>query len=279
MRIIYSFLTRISYFFLWGAQFFSSKMKLFIRGRKDVFKILEKNISDEDLTIWFHCASLGEFEQGVPVMEALRDILPKHKIVVSFFSPSGYEVKKNSSLADTIVYLPLDTRTNASKFIKFVHPALAIFVKYEFWPNYLFTLKANKIPTLLISGLFREDQFFFRPVGGFMRNALRRFDHLFVQDVRSKELLEKIEIYNVSVSGDTRFDRVSHQIEQDNRLDFMESFKSKSTCIVCGSTWPEDEVILLNYMNNASEAVKFIIAPHKIDQTKIASFRSKLQKG
>ncbi len=278
MRIIYSFLTRISYFFLWGAQLFSPKMKLFIRGRKTVFDKLQNNIAASDSTVWFHCASLGEYEQGVPIMEAVKKLLPKHKIVVSFFSPSGYEVKKNSELADVIVYLPLDTTQNAKRFLSIVHPSLAVFVKYEFWPGYLFQLEKQKIPTLIVSALFRSRQAFFKPYGGFMRKALKTFDHIFVQDLESKTLLTKLNISNCTISGDTRFDRVSHQIEQSNTLDFMTDFKGDSLCIVCGSTWPEDESILLDYINKAPKHVKFVIAPHKIEESKITSFRNKLNK-
>ena len=277
MRILYSFLTRISYLFLWIAQYFSKKMKLFVSGRTQVFEKLSQHITSEDKTIWFHCASLGEFEQGLPIMEAVKKEFPDYKIVVSFFSPSGYEVKKNATVADVVVYLPLDTVSNAKKFINAIHPFLVLFVKYEFWPNYLSELKKRNIPTLLISGLFREGQVFFKGHGSFMRKALKSFDHIFVQDKTSEELLKHINITNVTVSGDTRFDRVSHQIEQDNSLDFISTFKGNSLCIVCGSTWPEDEAVLLNYINKASENVKFIVAPHNIDVSKIEQFRKKLK--
>jgi 3-deoxy-D-manno-octulosonic-acid transferase len=278
MQILYNFLTRISYVFLWGAQFFSKKMKLFIDGRKNVISTLQNKISITDKTIWFHCASLGEFEQGLPIMEAIKKLLPDYKIVVTFFSPSGYEIKKKSPIADLIVYLPIDTKYNAQKFVEFAHPSLAIFVKYEFWPNYLLELKKNNIPTLLVSGLFRADQLFFKPYGSFMRKALYSLDYLFVQNEASQELLKKINITHSIVSGDTRFDRVSHQIEQDNSLNFMKIFIGDSLCIVCGSTWPEDESVLLDYINTVSLAVKFVIAPHKIDVSKIESFRKKLKK-
>ena len=205
MRLLYSFLTQIATFHLWVAQHFSKKLKVFVSGRKEVFTILKKNISVNDKSVWFHCASLGEFEQAVPIIEACKSLLPNFKIIVSFFSPSGFEVKKNSDKADVIVYLPLDTISNATKFIELTHPSLAIFVKYEFWPNYLLQLKDKKIPTLLVSGLFRPNQIFFKPYGGFMRKALSSFDHLFVQDIDSKELLSRIKITNSTISGDTRF--------------------------------------------------------------------------
>lgn len=247
-------------------------------GRKDVFKTLESSLNPDDKTIWFHCASLGEFEQGVPLMEALKVKYPEHKLIVSFFSPSGYEVKKNDPIADVIVYLPLDSPKNAREFIRLAHPSLAVFIKYEFWPNYLFQLKKKEVKTLLVSGLFRENQLFFKPYGGFMRKALHSFDHFFVQDEASIALLKQLNFNNITLSGDTRFDRVSNQLKQDNNLDFISEFKQDTTCIVCGSTWPEDEQVLLDYINSAPDTVKFIIAPHKIDPQKIETFRNSIQK-
>lgn len=224
-----------------------------------------------------HCASLGEFEQGVPILEAWQKAYPNYKIILTFFSPSGFEIKKNTTLAHVVVYLPFDTQKNAKKFLEIVHPSLSIFVKYEIWPNFLLELKARNIPALLVSGLFRKNQVYFKPHGGFMRKALRTIDHFFVQNKTSEELLKRLNLANVTMSGDTRFDRVSHQIEMDNSLNFMDTFVGNSLCVVCGSTWPEDEAILLDYINNSSENVKFVIAPHKIDTSKIESFRSKLK--
>ena len=278
MQLLYSFLTQIAALHLLVAQHFSKKLKVFVSGRKQVFSTLKQKITASDKTVWFHCASLGEFEQAVPIIDACKRLLPNYKIIVSFFSPSGFEIKKNSDKADAIVYLPLDTISNARKFVELTHPSLAIFVKYEFWPNYLFELKNKEIPTLLVSGIFRSNQIFFKPYGGFMRKALSAFNHLFVQDIGSQELLSGIKITNSTISGDTRFDRVSHQIEQDNSLDFMDTFKDNSICIVCGSTWPEDEIVLLESIQNASEEVKFTVAPHKIDALKIDAFRRKINK-
>ncbi len=257
---------------------FNKKMKLFVAGRKDIFKILQQKIKEGDKTIWFHCASLGEFEQGVPIIEAIKKIKPDHKIVISFFSPSGYEIKKNTHLADAVVYLPLDTPKNAKKFLELLQPSFAFFVKYEFWPNYLFELQKKNIPTLLISGVFRENQLFFKRYGGFMRKALYAFNHFFVQEENSKTLIKSIGFTNVTISGDTRFDRVSHQIEMDNTLSFAKEFIGDSLCIVCGSTWAEDEAVLLNYINSSAENVKFIIAPHKIEPDKIEDFKNKINK-
>ena len=193
-------------------------MSLFVYGRKTVFNTLKESIHPDDKTIWFHCASLGEYEQGVPIMEKTKELFPDYKLIVTFFSPSGFEVKKNSTLANTIIYLPIDTVSNAKKFIELAHPSLAIFIKYEFWPNYLFQLKEKKILTFLVSGLFRKDQIFFKPYGGFMRKVLNSFDHFFVQDETSKKLLNNINIKETTVSGDTRFDRVSNQLLQDNNV-------------------------------------------------------------
>lgn len=243
-----------------------------------MYETLQQKISATDKTIWFHCASLGEFEQGVPIMEAIKNLKPDHKIVVSFFSPSGYDIKKNTPLADAVVYLPMDTPSNAKKFISAVHPSFTFFVKYEFWPNYLFELQKRTVPTLLISGVFRGDQIFFKSYGGFMKRALKSFDHFFLQEENSEELLKSIGFTNTTVSGDTRFDRVSHQIELDNTLKFAEEFKGNSLCIVCGSTWPEDEAVLLDYINSSPENVKFIIAPHKIEADKIEDFTKRIVK-
>ncbi|MBK5213561.1 MAG: 3-deoxy-D-manno-octulosonic acid transferase [Flavobacteriaceae bacterium] len=278
MQTIYNLLIHFASFGLRIVAPFNNKMKLFVNGRKDVFEILQQKISASDKTIWFHCASLGEFEQGVPIMEAMKKLKPDHKIVVSFFSPSGFEIKKNTPLADVVVYLPMDTVSNAKKFIAAIHPSLAFFVKYEFWPNYLFELERKNIPTLLVSCIFRENQIFFKSYGGFMRKALAAFEHFFVQDENSEALLKSIGFNTITVSGDTRFDRVSHQIEIDNTLKFAEEFKGNSLCIVCGSTWPEDEAVLLDYINSSPENVKFIIAPHKIETDKIEDFRKKIIK-
>ena len=278
MHLLYNFSTFITSKFILLTTFFSKKMSLFVHGRKTVFDTLKESINPDDKTIWFHCASLGEYEQGVPIMEKTKELFPDYKLIVTFFSPSGFEVKKNSTLANTIVYLPIDTVSNAKKFIELAHPSLAIFIKYEFWPNYLFQLKEKNIPTLLVSGLFRKDQMFFKPYGGFMRKTLNSFDHFFVQDKISKDLLKSINIKDITVSGDTRFDRVSNQLLQNNTLAFISEFKQNNLCIVCGSTWPEDEAVLIDYINKAPDDVKFIIAPHKINASKIESFKKNIQK-
>ena len=257
---------------------FSPKMKLFVDGRKSVFQTLSDKIQSSDKTIWFHAASLGEYEQGLPVIEAIKQQFPNHKIVVTFFSPSGYEVRKNNTVADVTVYLPLDTISNAKQFIELVHPEMVFFIKYEYWPNYLNELKKQQIKTYLISGILRENQAFFKWYGGFYRNALKTFDYFFVQNESSKKLLQSIGFNNVKVSGDTRFDRVVSILERDNSLDFIEQFKDNKTTIVIGSSWPKDESLLINYINQSSDDVKFIIAPHNIKQEQIQELKNAITK-
>lgn len=256
---------------------FSEKMKLFTQGRKQLYSSLKEQVSAKDRTIWFHAASLGEYEQAVPVIEAVKEHYPEHKVVVTFFSPSGYEVKKNSQLAHVVTYLPLDTPANARQFLELVHPELALFIKYEFWPNFLRELGRQKIPTLLVSGGFRKDQVFFKAYGSWMRSYLKTFDHFFVQNESSAELLRSIGCQNVTVSGDTRFDRVAAQLKQQNELDFAEEFRGDELCVVAGSTWPEDDALLTDYINSAPEKVKFIIAPHALKPEKIKQLQEQIQ--
>ena len=257
---------------------FSPKIKLFVDGRKTVFLTLASKINPKDKTIWFHAASLGEFEQGLPVMEKIKEQFPNYKIVVTFFSPSGYEVRKNNTIADVTVYLPLDTKFNAQQFLKLVHPDLVFFIKYEFWPNYLNELKKLNIKTYLISGIFRENQAFFKWYGGFYRNALKTFDYFFVQNESSKLLLQKLGFKNVKISGDTRFDRVVSILERDNSLDFIKQFKNNTTTIVIGSSWPKDENLLVNYINQTNKNIKFIIAPHNIKSEQIQELKNSISK-
>lgn len=257
---------------------FNPKMKLFVDGRKGVFERIREKINPSDKTIWFHAASLGEYEQGLPIIEQIKIKYPKHKIVVTFFSPSGYEVRKNNTVADLTIYLPLDTKHNAQLFVELVHPEMVFFIKYEFWPNYLNELKKRTIKTYLISGIFRENQAFFKGYGGFYRNALNTFDYFFVQNENSKKLLQSIGFSNVKISGDTRFDRVVSILERDNSLDFIEQFKDQKTTIVIGSSWPKDESLLVNYINSASADLKFIIAPHNIHKPEIDKLQTLITK-
>lgn len=257
---------------------FSPKMKLFVEGRKTVFQTLKDKIHPEDKVFWFHAASLGEYEQGLPVIEKVKEQFPHHKIVVTFFSPSGYEVRKNNTIADATIYLPLDSKANAQQFLDLVHPEKVFFIKYEFWPNYLHELKQRNISTYLISGIFREKQVFFKWYGGFYRNALKTFDYFFLQNEKSKILLQSIGFTNVKVSGDTRFDRVVAILEKDNTLDFIEQFKNNQITIVIGSSWPKDEELLVNFINQSADNVKFIIAPHNIKSEQIQNLQQSITK-
>ena len=277
MHLLYNFSTFLASKLILLSPLFSPKMDLFVKGRKSVINTLKNTLEKGDKTVWFHCASLGEYEQGVPVIKKTKEEFPDYKIIVSFFSPSGFEVKKNNTLADCTVYLPLDTPKNAKNFIDLVQPSVAIFIKYEFWPNYLFELKKKNIPTILVSGLFRKDQIFFKFYGGFMRRILNSFSHFFVQDQLSKSLLEQIKFEAVTVSGDTRFDRVNDQLLMNNELDFMNLFKQDLFCLVCGSTWPEDESILIHHINNFSNNTKFIIAPHEVTKKRVENIKKKLK--
>src|SRR5574343_211528 len=278
MFLLYNFIVLLAAATVKILAFFSPKMKLFVEGRKNVFKTLNEKIKANDKTIWFHAASLGEYEQGLPVMEQIRAKYPNHKIVLTFFSPSGYEVRKNNTVADVTVYLPLDSEQNAKKFVQLVQPELVFFIKYEYWPNYLKVLKQADIKTYLISGIFREKQAFFKWYGGFYRNALKTFDFFFVQNESSKKLLQSIGHQNVKISGDTRFDRVVSILERDNSLDFIEAFKNNQTTIVIGSSWPKDENLLVTFINQCSNKVKFIIAPHNIKADQMGNLQGQLTK-
>jgi len=277
MSFLYNLVVCLAKFFLVLFSNFNKKIKLFVDGRKETFSKISELKNHE--TIWFHVASLGEFEQARPIIEELKYTQSSYKILVTFFSPSGYEVRKNYKLADVICYLPLDSKKNAKQFIETVNPKLAIFVKYEFWPNFLNELKNKEIPTILVSGILREKQLFFKSYGGFMRNSLHAFHHFFVQNETSKELLASINFNNVTVAGDTRFDRVSKILEQNNSLDFITQFKDNRYTVVAGSTWPEDEALLINYINNnALENEKFIIAPHNINNEAIVQLKKAFTK-
>ena len=255
---------------------FNKKIHLFVSGRKTVWTTLTAKLDPHTRYVWIHTASLGEFEQGLPVVKSLKK--QGYKILITFFSPSGYEVRKNTPDADIVVYLPLDTPANARKFVQMVNPAMAIFVKYEFWVNYLTELKKAQIPTYLLSGIFRKNQIFFKPYGGMMRRALHCFTHFFVQNELSQQLLKNLGFNNVTVSGDTRFDRVAEILERDNHLDFVEQFKGNNLCVVFGSSWATDEDIYLQYINTCTAPVKFIIAPHNIHPTDIAELKHNQQK-
>ena len=276
MLFIYTTLLKIITLVLPIGALFNKKLQLFVNGRKSVFEILKQNITASDKVLWFHAASLGEFEQGLPVMEYFKKNYPQYKIVLTFFSPSGFEIRKNNSVATVTVYLPLDTPKNAQKFIELVHPEMVFFIKYEYWLHYLNVLKHKNIKTYLISGIFRENQLFFKSYGGFYREVLQAFTYFFVQNQASENLLASLGYTNVLVSGDTRFDRVIGILNRDNSLEFIEKFKNNTPTIVLGSTWEDDEQLWLNFIKNLLQKVKFIIAPHSLNLEKIKELKERL---
>ena len=260
----------IIYLYLFGVAVYSrfnEKVRKMWRGEREAFRILKEKVDPEAKYVWFHAASLGEFEQGRPLMEQLRKEHPEYKILLTFFSPSGYEVRKNYEGADIICYLPLDTITNASRFLRAVKPVMAFFIKYEFWYNYLHILKHRHVPVYSVSSIFRPDQVFFKWYGRQYGRVLNCFNHFFVQNEQSKELLSKIGINGVTVVGDTRFDRVLQIKEAAKQLPIVEEFIKKDgpKVFVAGSSWPPDEEIFIRYFNEHPEW-KLIIAPHVIGE-------------
>ncbi|MBK7134270.1 MAG: 3-deoxy-D-manno-octulosonic acid transferase [Bacteroidales bacterium] len=248
---------------------FNSKAKLWVEGRKNWEKKITDKIKPGDRTMWIHCASLGEFEQGRPVIEALRKEIPGLKIVLTFFSPSGYEIRKNYAGADCIIYLPSDTTGNSSKFIKLVNPEFVIFVKYEFWNNYISAVYEKDIPLYLVSGIFRPGQSFFKWYGSFFRKMLRKFEKIYVQDERSQGLLKGIGLTNSEVAGDTRFDRVKQLTGTAREIPQLEHFRGKEKMFLAGSSWKPDEEIIAQYINNSPDKMKWVFAPHEIDSAHI----------
>lgn len=244
------------------------KAKQWIVGRKDIFKRMAEVISPEDKVVWIHAASLGEFEQGRPVIEKIREQQPEYKILVTFYSPSGYEIRKNYAGADYIFYLPIDTPGNAKKFLDVAHPEIAIIVKYEFWLNLLSELKRRGVRTYLISAIFRRNSIFFRSYGSIWRQALDSFEQMFVQNEESKELLHEIGFDNVVVAGDTRFDRVAEIARNVKKVPIVERFKGDSPLFVAGSTWGPDEEILQTLINDNPQ-IKFVVAPHEMENSRI----------
>ena len=248
---------------------FNSRASLWVKGRKNwTMKIAEK-IKPGNRVIWVHCASLGEFEQGRPVIEAIKKDLPQFKVLITFFSPSGYEVRKNYSNADCICYLPADTPGNAEKFINLVKPEFVILVKYEFWNNYISTIYSNNIPLYLISGIFRPGQHFFKWYGSFFRKMLGKFERIYVQDQQSLELLKGIGMGRVSVAGDTRFDRVVQIAATAREIPAIELFRGNEKLFLAGSSWKQDEEIIAEYINRFPQAMKWVFAPHEIDESNI----------
>jgi len=262
MLLIYNIGIRLYLCAIYAASLFNKKAKIWLQGRNNaVYKKFDKSI-------WFHFASLGEFEQGRPLLEHVRHSRPGAKIVVTFFSPSGYEIRKNTPLADAVYYLPIDTAGNARKFIDTIQPTMAIFTKYEYWYHYFNELNKREIPLYVISGIFRPGQVFFKWYGGLHREMLGFVNHFFVQDEASKDLLHTIGVTNVEVSGDTRFDRVWENAEQPKELPVVAEFKSTHKLFIAGSTWPEDEALAATLVSDYADW-KFIFAPHEISEEKI----------
>jgi 3-deoxy-D-manno-octulosonic-acid transferase len=257
------------------AALFNPKAKKWVQGRRNVFERLEKATAGHQYIIWIHCASLGEFEQGRPLLEKLKadPSFRKAKFLLTFFSPSGYEIRKDYKGADWVFYLPMDGPRNAKRFLEIVNPSLVIFVKYEFWFYYLKKIKYRNIPLILVSALFWKEMSFFKWYGAMQRKMLSRFDHLFVQDQKSKQLLDNIGLSSItSISGDTRFDRVIDIAEGAEPLPLIEQFIGGNKTIIAGSTWPEDEEVLKHSLNALNiPSLKLIMAPHEISEKHLAS--------
>ena len=277
-QIIYNSLSFFSQLLLRPLQWVGSeKLRAFWNGRDNTWGQINTLDPANTDRLWMHCASLGEFEQGRPILEWLREKYPKHQIVLSFFSPSGFAPKQKTPLADLVVYLPWDSPSNARNFIKGIAPNAAFIVKSDLWPNYLIQLRKRDIPTYVIAARFKTKHWIFGPAGGFMRAHLLGLSHIFVQDQNSFDLLKKHGISQCSLSGDTRFDRVWAQTKQDNRLDFLEVFKTDEPCVILGSSWPEDHDLWISSINQFSEkGVRFIIAPHDLNPTEIQRLQSKI---
>ena len=257
------------------ASLFNKKAGLWVEGRKNLFvRLADALKGNTSPVIWFHAASLGEFEQGRPVIEAFRAVHPEYKILVTFFSPSGYEIRKNYKGADWIFYMPLDTISNARRFVEIVKPKKAVFIKYEFWLNHLTCLQKIGCELFEISAIFRPSQQFFKPYGERFRTVLKGFRHIFVQNDESKKLLDSIGVDNVTVTGDTRFDRVLDTVAQNQSVDIVERFANGRRVLVAGSTWAPDEELLARLIEEHQD-VKFVIAPHEIHQDRIDAFISK----
>ena len=269
----------IIYVYLLGVAIYSrfnEKVRKMWRGEREAFRILKEKVDPDAKYVWFHAASLGEFEQGRPLMEQLRKEHPEYKILLTFFSPSGYEVRKNYEGADIITYLPLDTITNARRFLRLVRPVMAFFIKYEFWYNYLHILKHRNVPVYSVSSIFRPDQVFFKWYGRQYGRVLNCFTYFFVQNEISKDLLGRIGIHQVSIVGDTRFDRVLQIKEASKQLPLVETFKQDAKVFVAGSSWPPDEEIFIKYFNEHRDW-KLIIAPHVIGEDHLRQIEKLLE--
>jgi len=253
------------------AALFNDKAKLWVNGRRDLLQKIKTTLPHDERRIWMHCASLGEFEQGRPLLEAIRKEFSQYKIVLTFFSPSGYEAAKNFQGADYIFYLPMDGRKRSSRFIRAINPSLAIFIKYEFWYYYICNLERSSIPLVLVSGVFRKEQPFFKWYGGLFRSMLKKFSFFFVQDDHSKSLLSQAGFPDkVAVTGDTRYDRVFEIARAARSFPLIEQWKGNAKLLIAGSTWKDDEQLLRECMYILPEDWKLIIAPHEVDAPHIA---------
>ena len=259
------------------AALFSDKPAKMVKGHRDAYDLLKSKIDRNARYIWFHAASLGEFEQGRPLIERIRKEYPQYKILQTFFSPSGYEVRKNYDGADIVCYLPIDTPSNVKKFIDLVNPCMVFFVKYEFWQNYLNALSKRGVPVYSVSSIFRPGQIFFRWYGKSYQQVLKTFAHLFVQNEESKQLLAEIGVKNTTVVGDTRFDRVLDICAAAKQLPLVQKFKGDALTFVAGSSWGPDEDIFIKYFN-AHPEMKLIIAPHVVNDGHLKEIESKLQR-
>ena len=276
--LLYNISIYLYQFTIWLVSPFNKKAKLWIDGRKVRFNNSTIQQFNNSKLAWFHCASLGEFEQGQPVIEKFKETFPDYKILLTFFSPSGYEVRKNYAGADFIHYLPSDTPSNAKEFIEHFNPSITFFVKYEFWYNYLRILHEKQIPVISFSTIFRENQIFFKWYGGFQRNILKYFTHIFVQNKSSFELLQNIGIQNVTIGGDTRFDRVKQIADARKNLPIIETFKDGKPLLIIGSCWQEDFEVIAPFLNTFEKELKVIIAPHEIHKEEIERWKKKLIK-
>ncbi len=276
MIFLYHLAVLLSWFSLHLAALFNPKIRLFVKGRKQLIPYLKKHRNPEKPLIWMHTASLGEFEQGAPVLEALGRTYPGHQLLVTFFSPSGYEVKKGRAGDALVAYLPMDTPGQVRAFLDLARPEIALFVKYEVWPELFRQLHRQGIPTFMISAIFRPHQAYFKGYGGLLRKALRGVEHFYVQDEMSAQMLGGLGLKRVTVSGDTRFDRVGELLETAAPLPFMEAFKKGRTCLVAGSTWAEDHDLLFPFIEKAGDTRCFVIAPHKTDAKTIEAIEKGL---
>lgn len=275
--IIYNLAILLYQFGVWVASFFNEKAKQFHDGRVDLLKKLKDQVDGNAKYIWVHAASLGEFEQGRPIIERIKREHPEYKIILTFFSPSGYEVRKNYDQADIVCYMPLDTICNVKKFLDTVNPSIVIFIKYEFWMNYLFNLRKRRIPTYIVSAIFREEQAFFKWYGFFYKKVLKCFNRLFVQDANSIDLLRSIGINNATIAGDTRFDRVCEIVKQAKDIPQIAAFKGDKKVLIAGSSWQPDEDLLCEYFNN-NDGFKMILAPHVTSEAHVEEICKKLNK-